>query len=213
MFRHRSYLVAAILLLATAAPALAQNTLTFSMTTSVNVANQVEPRLDWSTSPPAVSCAATGDWSGTKAPNGTEQQAGTLTSKSYTLQCSWPGDSIATFTWVPATQNTNSTPYTDPVTTRIKYTFGATAPTAFDPCTAPIVCVDVPDTTTPRPSMKTVTGITNIGTLKAIALHINSQSAQSVASNATSKVFTGNVGVTQNVVLNFPGAPSTFGVN
>lgn len=207
----RVFLVVALLLCAFGAQA--QDTLSFTMTTTVNGANQVEPRLSWSTSPPAVSCAATGDWSGTKGPSGDEQQAGTLVSKSYTLQCSWPGDSIVSFTWTPATMNENNTAYTDPQLVRIKYTFGATAPTPTTPCGGAVVCVDVPDPFAARPTMKTVTGITNIGTLRAIAQHINSQNAASAPSNVATKVFTGNVGVTQNVVLNFPGTPQDFGAN
>lgn len=206
---HR-ILFALVLAALTPLAALAQNTVSFTMSTEINGAGQVEPRLSWSTTPTATSCTASGDWSGTKAPSGEEQQAGTTTSKSYSIQCSWPGNSIVTFSWTNASLNTDGSSYTNQGITRIKYRFAATAPTANDACAAPIVCVDVDDTVTPRPTMRTVTGITEVGTLRAISQHISAQGVPSPASNVASKQFQGNVSVTQTVTLTFPAAPTGF---
>lgn len=205
--------ILAVALLLCAMGAQAQNVVNFNVSNAISGVTAT-PTLTWSTVPAATQCVASGGWSGTKGSSGTEVQPSTTASKTYTLSCDFPGTpSIVTFQWVPATQNDNSSAYSDPKTTRIKYTFGPTAPTAVDACGGQIVCVDVDDTTTPRPSMKSVTGVTQTGTLRAIAMHINQQNLPSAASNAATKVFTAPVTVGQTVLVTFPGAPGSFQAN
>lgn len=194
----------------------AQNTLTFSASTTTGDGSVV-PALTWSTSPAAASCAASGapNWTGTKAASGTETLAAISSSSTYNLVCTWPGESIVTFSWNNPTTNTDSSPYTDPKLVRIKHTFDATAaltlPTA--PCAGVVVCTDVPQTPTPA-TMRTVTGISQTGTLRALALAINQRDVAGGPSNASSKVFTGNVTVNRSVGITVnpvPGVITGFG--
>ena len=101
-----------------------------------------------STTPPAQSCTATGapEWGGTKAGSGT-QELTLASSVTLNLECVWPGDSIVEFSWTPATQNVDDTPYTDPHIVRIKYTFNEQLAGGPDVCTTASgdVCVDVDD--------------------------------------------------------------------
>lgn len=191
--------------------AFAQNTLTFSAETTTGDGT-VTPVLTWSTSPLAESCTASGDWSGQKGGEGMETLPATNESRTYNLACTWPGDSIATFSWTNPTLNENGTPYTDPKEVVIKYRIGQTAPTASSTCGAQgVVCVTVPHPQT----MRTVTGITQTGTLRAIAQACNQRDVCSVASNTATKVFTGmvtvdrSVGITVNPV---PGPIADFAV-
>lgn len=81
-------------------------TLTFTAQTTTG-AGSVVPKLTWSTSPAAQSCAASGDWSGVKGASGTETLPEITASKTYTMTCTWPGDTTATMKWQAPTQNTD----------------------------------------------------------------------------------------------------------
>jgi hypothetical protein len=85
-------------------------TLTFTAQTTTG-AGSVVPALTWSTTPAATSCTASGapDWTGTKAASGTQNLTAITSSRTYTLACTWPGDTSARLTWVAPTQNTDGT--------------------------------------------------------------------------------------------------------
>ncbi len=103
-----------------AAQARAQ-TVTLAVEARSTDGSTVVPKLTWSTTPAATSCAASGDWSGSKATSGTETLANVSASKSYTLTCTWPGDTSCRLTWIPPTKNNNGTDYTNPGGFRIQY--------------------------------------------------------------------------------------------
>ena len=210
--RARAHWWALALLMCT--PLAAQNTLTFTASTTTGDGSVV-PSFTWSTSPAAASCNATGPapWAGTKAASGTQTLPAITSSQTYNLECTWPGDSIVTFQWVNATQNTDSSAYTDRKFTRIRWTFNPTLATNAVCNSAGVTCVDVDDAPTTRPTMRTVTGIAQTGTLRALATHVNQRDVESAASNTTTKTFTGNVTVNRSVGITVnpvPGAPSTF---
>ena len=178
-----------------ACPAYAQSTLSFSAdTTSGN--GELTPVLTWSTSPPATSCQASGQWSGTKAAAGSETLPVITSSATYNLSCIWPGDSIATLTWVNPTKNTDGSDYTDPDHTLIKWRMGA-GPLASSACGGPVSCVEVE---APM-SIRTITGINSTGEFRTVAFAVNQNGMQSEASNLASKSFTGNVTVVESVGL------------
>lgn len=85
-------------------------TLTFTAET-VTGAGSVVPNLTWSTTPAATSCTASGasDWTGAKPASGTAELAAITSSRTYSLSCTWPGDTSARLTWVAPTQNTDGT--------------------------------------------------------------------------------------------------------
>lgn len=202
----KKYLLLSILL---TSQALAQNTITFSTSTTTGDAS-VTPVLTWSTSPAAQSCTASGasNWAGAKAASGTQTLPAITSDATYNLACVWPGDSIATFSWVNPTQNSNGSAYTDPKNIRIKYTFNPSL-TAGVNCSSSEVCIDVPQTPTPT-TIRTVTGISQTGTLRARFFAQNQRDVFSGESNVATKVFTGNVtvnrsvGITVNPVPNAP---------
>lgn len=91
-------------------PASAQTpTLDFTVATSTSDGRSITPRLTWSTTPAAQSCTASGatDWTGTKAASGTATLAAITATRSYSLSCTWPGDTTATIRWTPPTTNTD----------------------------------------------------------------------------------------------------------
>jgi hypothetical protein len=193
-----------------------QNTLTFSASTTTGDGSVV-PALTWSTSPAAASCTASGapNWTGTKAASGTQTLPAITSSATYNLDCTWPGDSIVTFSWTNPTTNTDGSAYTDAKSVRIQYTFGATAPAAISgtaPCTATSTpaCAEV----SMPASMRTVTGISQTGTLRGVAQACNQRDQCSVVSNAATKTFTGNVTVNRSVGITVnpvPGPVTAFG--
>jgi len=215
MFRRIAIALAFLL-----SPLLAQAQNTVTLGASVTSGNgSLSTVLTWATNPvipTGTPCTASGDpgFTGPKPDHGTTtiliSQSGTFTPS---ITCTFSGDSIVTFSWTPATKNTDNSNYTNPQNVRIKYIF---APT-LDPnptCIAGETCVDVPDPIALRPTMRTVTGIVQTGTLRAEAFHQNTNNAYSVPSNAATKVFTGSVPVTQSVTLTvnpLPGPPSAFG--
>lgn len=103
----RKLLFLALLL---AGPAVAQ-TVTFTAETTTGV-GEVTPVLTWSTSPAADDCVASGDWSGSKGPSGTETLAPITTGATYNLECSWADDDVQ-LDWTAPTLNTDGSPLTD----------------------------------------------------------------------------------------------------
>ncbi len=109
----------ALFLLMFALPVSAQNTIQFTADVTSGV-ETVVPVLTWSTTPPADDCTASGDWSGSKGPSGTETLPAISGSATYNLQCDWL-DSSALLTWTAPTQNTDGTAYTDPKGFKVYY--------------------------------------------------------------------------------------------
>lgn len=111
--RHPALLPAvllALLLVAIANPASAQTpTLDFTVQTSTSDGRSIVPRLVWSTTPAAQGCTASGSstWTGSKAASGDTTLAAIVATTSYSLSCTWPGDTTATITWTPPTTNTD----------------------------------------------------------------------------------------------------------
>jgi hypothetical protein len=106
-------LLLACVLLAASPLALAQVTEpSVTMGASVTNANGIlSTTITWSTNPVANSCTASGhaSWTGQKAGSGTLQLPDITLSGTYTLSlnCTWPGDTTATVSWTPPTQNTD----------------------------------------------------------------------------------------------------------
>jgi len=97
----------------------AQNTITFTAEVTSGV-ETVVPVLTWDTTPLADDCTASGDWSGSKGPSGTETLPAISGSATYNISCEWVSAS-ALLTWTLPTQNTDGTPYTDPKGIKIYY--------------------------------------------------------------------------------------------
>jgi hypothetical protein len=133
--------VSALFLLATCAalfalPADAQ-TLNFTVETSTSNGTSIVPRLTWTTTPAGAVCNATtlpastpptlDPFHGSKPANGTNLLPAISATRSYTLNCNWPGQATATVTCTAPTQHTDGTPVTDLSGYRIDY--GRTATT------------------------------------------------------------------------------------
>ncbi len=108
-----------LFLLIFALPVSAQNIIQFTADVTSGV-EQVVPVLTWDTIPLADDCTASGDWSGSKGPSGTETLPAISGSATYNISCDWL-DASATLTWTAPTQNTDGTPYTDPKGFKIYY--------------------------------------------------------------------------------------------
>ncbi len=92
-------------------PGLAQNIISFTAEVTSGV-ETVVPVLTWDTTPLADDCQASGDWSGSKGPSGTETLPAITSSATYNITCDWL-DVSATLTWTAPTQNTDGTDLTD----------------------------------------------------------------------------------------------------
>lgn len=98
-------------LLLFASPVLAQNIISFTAEVTSGV-ETVVPVLTWDTTPLADDCTASGDWSGSKGPAGTETLPAISGSATYNISCEWL-DTTAILSWTAPTQNTDGTPLTD----------------------------------------------------------------------------------------------------
>lgn len=207
--------------LTTAVDAEAQMTVTMTPSITSGDGTLTIPTMTWSTNPPlttgtpctATATPATAQWSGAKAGSGSVSNLGPFTAdQRLTLACGFPGDSIVTYSWIPPTTNTNGTPLTDLSGYRIKQTFNAALTT--DPLVAAAgeTHIDVAAGQT----MRTVTGVTNVGTLRASMFAragADPSPRWSAPSNSATKVFTGTVTVTQQVdlvVRSVPNAATGF---
>jgi hypothetical protein len=120
----------------TFSPALfAQNIIQFTADVTSGV-ETVVPVLTWDTTPAADDCVASGDWSGSKGPAGTETLPAITSSATYNITCEWL-DVSATLTWTAPTQNTDGTSLTDLAGFKIYY--GMTQGGPYDEV------VDIPD--------------------------------------------------------------------
>lgn len=118
-----------------ALPVSAQNIISFTAEVTTGV-ETVTPVLTWDTTPLADACAASGDWTGSKGPSGTETLPPVTSSATYNITCSWL-DVAATLTWTAPTQNTDGTALTDLAGFKLKY--GMTQGGPYDNV------VDIPD--------------------------------------------------------------------
>jgi hypothetical protein len=119
-------------LLLLALPSYAQNTITFTAEVTSGV-ETVVPVLTWDTTPLADDCVASGDWTGSKGPSGTETLPAISSGATYNITCEW-FDDAATLTWTAPTQNTDGTPLTDLDGFKIKWgqTLGGPYPSEVD---------------------------------------------------------------------------------
>ena len=109
--RKMRMVLAVVLAVLMGCQAIAQE-ITFSAETTVGV-ESVVPMLSWDTRPLADDCEAFGDWSGPKGGAGNETLTVITSGATYNLVCRWTGDTV-TMSWVPPTENTDGTAYTDP---------------------------------------------------------------------------------------------------
>ena len=180
-----------------------------TMTPSVTAGDgTLVTNLSWSTNPPlstgtpctASSVPNTTMWTGAKAGSGSVNGLTFTADQRLSLVCTFPGDSIVTYTWNAPTQNTNGTPLTDLSGFRIKQTFNAALTTNPQVAATGETHIDVAASQT----MRTVTGISQTGTMLG-HMYAKAGSAPnerwSAPSNGAMKMFTGNVQVTQQVDL------------
>jgi len=166
-------------------------TLTFTAQTTTGNGSVV-PILTWSTTPAATSCTASGDttWTGTKAASGTATLSAVTSSKTYNLTCTWPADSSAVLTWVPPTQNTDNSPFTDPNGYNIHY---GTSSTALSQT------LKIPSPTT----LTTTISNLAVGTWFFCIGTVNLNNVEGPCSNIASKVFaTGSVSRSVGITVN-----------
>lgn len=113
-------------LLGMTAIALAQEAVSVTLTASpVSGSGSVTPTLTWS-SQGATSCTASGGWTGTKAPSGSQQVPAITSTTTYNLVCTAAGG-WAKLTWTPPTQNTDGSALTDLAGYKIYYGTSASA--------------------------------------------------------------------------------------
>lgn len=183
------------------ASAQTEPSLSFTVETTAGTSGVV-PKLTWASTPAASSCTATGDaaWSGTKAASGTQTLAVITPPKSYTLKCSWPGDTQAVVRWTPPTQNTDNSPLTDLAGYRLNW--GANASTLTQVAQVPNAAA----------TSYTVTSLTP-GTWHFAVKAYTTAGIESALSNVTSKVISAPVELTQTVGIKQPNPPTAVTVN
>ena len=187
-------------LLLLALPVSAQNIISFTAEVTSGV-ETVVPVLTWDTTPLADDCTASGDWSGSKGPAGTETLPAITMGATYNLQCDWL-DVTATLSWTAPTQNTDGTPYTDPKGFRIYY--GMTQGGPYDNI------VDIQD---PNVTAHVVSPLVS-GVWFFVSTAYNLNDVESDFSNEAMKILglsgeTESIGITVNPK---PSAPSSLGV-
>jgi hypothetical protein len=137
----------------------------------------VTPTITW-TSTGCTSVTATGSWSGTKSASGSETLPAIDRSASYGLLCR-TATGGAVLTWTTPTENTNGTPLTDLAKYRIysadtEVSLGSAAPVEVNVGTNTYTFDSLPE-----------------GTKYFAVTAVNSADIQSVMSNTSSKVITG----------------------
>lgn len=173
-------------------------TLNFAAATSTGT-ESVVPDLTWSTTPAAASCTASGagNWTGSKSASGTATLPAITVGATYVLECTWSSDTQAALSWTLPTTNTDGTPYTNPKDLLLRYRYGTSG--AFTE-----LAITPPTTTT-----RTVTGLTQAGTVEFFVFARNSQDTLSVASNRATKVMPGAAApVSRSVAITVNPRPS-----
>lgn len=207
-------LVIATLAVGAVTVAKAQNTVDFSLTTTISAdKTQLTPKLTWSTTPAATSCTASGadtEWTATpaKGASGTQTLAAfpATESRGYALVCNWPGDTQAALAWVPPTTMTDGSPLPK-----------CAAATDTGACLAGYLIEFGPNATTlnqsrfhmfPQSTGTPVTGLTPGSTYFFAVRAIAGTGAQSARSNTVSKSLPAGVQVTQQAGIKTPSAPT-----
>jgi hypothetical protein len=185
------------LLLALAPLAAAAQTLNFTVETTTSGGTAVVPRLTWTTTPAATSCTASNGWTGTKAAAGTELLAAINATRSYTLTCTWAGDTTATVKWGAPTVNTDGSAYTNPGGFRIEYGSSASNLSQSANVTDPAAR----SWTSPQLAA---------GTWYFAVRAVNALGLESSRSNVASKVLTASSSQTRTleVAIKFPNPPT-----
>lgn len=143
----------------------------------------VVPKLSWATTPAATSCTASGDaaWTGTKAASGTVTLAAINSTKTYSLVCTWPGETDVDFRWIVPTAYTNAAPLT---VAKYTITFGTNATdVGLDPRTPNPNPVTTKTVTIPAPA--TAHHVTNVGSPGLYHFCLRAWDAASLASDCT----------------------------
>ena len=178
----------------------AQNFVSFTAEVTSGV-ETVVPVLTWDTTPLADDCVASGDWSGSKGPAGTETLPAITSSATYNITCEWL-DVTATLTWTAPTENTDGTPLTDLAGFKIKYGMSQGGPYDEE--------VDIPD---PAATTHVVTPLA-AGSWFFVSTAYNAIGTESDFSNEVMKILglsteVESVGITVNPK---PSPPTLIGV-
>lgn len=185
-------LIALVMSLTCVLPVLAQTApeLVFTAKTTTGV-ESVTPELTWSTTPAATSCTASGasNWTGAKPASGSVALAAITTSQTYTLACTWPGDTAATIRWTAPTLNTDGTALTNLAGFRVKW---GTSPTLATSSTR--------DITNPATLTTGFTGLAQ-GSWYFGVLAYNSAGVESALSEIKSKTIVASASTTRTVGL------------
>lgn len=104
--------IALVVAIAYAAPARAQQPFDFTVgSSSTSGGSALTPRITWAATG-ATSCTASTtpadtNWAGTKAATGDVTLPAITATRSYSLTCTWPGDTTATISWTAPLTNTD----------------------------------------------------------------------------------------------------------
>lgn len=196
-------LVAGLALLAGSPSAQAQA----AASLSIDISSPLAPTATWSTTPAATECRAS--WAGVVGPSGTATLPPITSSVTYTLDCDFAGDSLATITWTNPTQNTDGSPYTDPGETRLYWgNDGSVASLTAADCLA-----GSPQAARPADqTMHTATGLSP-GSWQFVAFAVNSMGICSAASNVATKMISGSFTASDSVSIVLPEPITGLGVN
>lgn len=161
----------------------------------------VAPTLTWSTAPAALSCAASGAWSGSRAASGSVTLPAVTSNASYTMTCSWSGGlGSAVVNWTAPTTNTDGSPLTDLASFVVLYGGSASALTQSKPIADPAA------------ASTTVAGLAPGNWFFAVR-SVNAVGVQSSNSNVAQKAVAGPLPVTASktvdVVVNKVPSPPT----
>lgn len=193
----KKVLIFAILALGVFGTAQSQ-TLDFTLAASSSDGANVVPKLTWATTPVAASCAATGNWSGSKAASGTQvlPAVPATSTQSYVLTCSWAASNTVIVNWQNPTKNTDGTTYSDHAGSKVVY---GTSPTALN------TIVDVPD---PVATSRPISGLAP-GTYYFAVRAVNRAGISSAQSNVVSRIIAppAQVSRTLGLAVTVPEAP------
>lgn len=194
-----------VMLLAYAAPAHAQATVDLE----IDITDPFAPEITWSTSGGSPSCAATGGWTGAKAPSGTETLLPITGSVTYGLDCTFAGASMVTLSWEEATEREDGSAYTNPAWTRLVWRRdGTIGDIGIEECMA-----GRPSSMgTDRPAGETMHTVTQVppGAFSAVAFSVDTMGLCSDPSNVATTILQGEVQVSDSVSLTIPNAPAAL---
>lgn len=194
-------------------PAFAQVAPSVTFGASVTNANgSLSTTLNWSTTPAATSCAASGhtSWTGTKAASGSLALPAITLSGTYnlTLNCSWPGDSQAIVSWTRPVTNTDGSVLalcTIPVPSTGACLAGYRV---YKSTAASMVSPEAQVLNNPSALTHTWTGISPSGTYYFAVEVFNASGVPSDLSNVASKIITSTVTKNAGVTLTVNPKPS-----